>query len=238
MFDAGLQFRPRRKSDISERYWKAVFDEVKTGCTCITLEYHTSKPLKTVCMCARCPEPPPTPLAYLITSSAYTIRMPSRVRVLLNEFLEVMLFVIQPLSNTAVYSNPNDVREQAKEHSQHAAYLKQIFDPAFIYQELRHQLFDPAGVFVHIGEMLKNHCAPMRDKAVDDLVRLARLPGVDGLKAFRACLELLEQMKLVRYMRIYPSPKMLNYYGFHFTGHCQPSTNSITSLASAKHRLV
>ncbi|KAF9533259.1 T-complex protein 11-domain-containing protein [Crepidotus variabilis] len=196
LFDAGLQFRPRRKSDLSERYWKAVFEEVKTGCTCITLEYRTSKPLKTVCMCARCPEPPPTPLAYLITSTAYTIRMPSRVRTLLNEFLEVMLFVIQPLSNTAVYSNPNDVREQAREHSQHAAYLKQIFDPAFIYQELKHNVFDPSGVFVHIGEMLKNHCAPMRDRTVDELVRLAQQPGVEGLKAFRASLELLEQMKL------------------------------------------
>lgn len=197
MFDSGLQFRPRRKRDLSEKYWNAVWEEVKTGCTCITLEYRSGKPLKTVCMCSRCPEPPPAPLAYLLSSTAYTIRMPSRVHMLLTEFLEVMLFVIQPLSNTAVYSNPNDVREQAKEHSQHAAYIKEIFDPALIYQELTHKVFDPAGLFVHIGEMLKNHCAPMRDRSVDDLVRLAQQPGLESLKAFRACLELLEQMKLV-----------------------------------------
>jgi hypothetical protein len=116
------------------------------------------------------------------------------------EFLEVMLFVIQPLSNTAVYSNPNDVREQAKEHSQHAAYIKEIFDPALIYQELIHNVFNPSGLFLHIGELLKNHCAPMRDRSVDELMDLAQQPGVEGLKAFQSCLELLEQMKLVCYL--------------------------------------
>jgi hypothetical protein len=200
LFDSGLQFRPRRKLDLSEKYWNAVWEEVQTGCTCITLEYTSGKPLKTVCMCSRLPEPPSTPIAYLLSSVAYTIRMPSRVRVLLMEFLEVMLFVIQPLSNTAVYSNPNDVREQAKEHSQHAAYIKEIFDPALIYQELIHNVFNPSGLFLHIGELLKNHCAPMRDRSVDELMDLAQQPGVEGLKAFRSCLELLEQMKLVCYL--------------------------------------
>ncbi len=149
-------------------------------------------------MCSRSPQAPTTPLAYLLSSTAYTIRMPSRARTLLSEFLEVLLFVIQPLSNTAVYSNPNDIREQAKEHSQHAAYMREIFDPTLIYQELRHKVFDPSGLFLHIGELLKNHCAPMRDRSVDELMRLAQQPGVEGLRAFRACLELLEQMKLVR----------------------------------------
>ena len=148
-------------------------------------------------MCSRLPEPPSAPIAYLLSSVAYTIRMPSRVRVLLTEFLEVMLFVIQPLSNTAVYSNPNDVREQAKEHSQHAAYIREIFDPSLIYQELNHKVFNPSGLFLHIGDLLKNHCAPMRDRSVDDLMELAQQPGLEGLKAFRSCLELLEQMKLV-----------------------------------------
>lgn len=197
MFDSGLQFRPRRKLDLSEQYWNAVWEEVQTGCTCITLEYTSGKPLKTVCMCSRLPEPPSTPMAYLLSSVAYTIRMPSRVRILLAEFLEVMLFVIQPLSNTAVYSNPNDVKEQAKEHSQHAAYIKEIFDPSFIYQELIHKVFNPSGLFLHIGDLLKNHCAPMRDRSVDELMDIAQQPGVGGLKAFRSCLELLEQMKLV-----------------------------------------
>ena len=198
LFDSGLQFRPRRKCDASEKYWNAVWEEVKTGCTCITIEYRSGKPIQTVCMCSRSPQPPTTPLAYLLSSTAYTIRMPSRVRTLLSEFLEVMLFVIQPLSNTAVYSNPNDIREQAKEHSQHAAYMREIFDPTLIYQELKHKVFDPSGLFLHIGELLKNHCAPMRDRGVDELMRLAQQPGVDGLRAFRACLDLLEQMKLVR----------------------------------------
>jgi hypothetical protein len=109
-----------------------------------------------------------------------------------------MLFVIQPLSNTNIYSNPNAIKEQAQEHSAHAAYLRSIFDPQLIEQELKHKVFDPSGLFAQIGETLKHHCAPMRDRAVEDMVQIAQQPGPEAFQAFRTCLELLELMKLVR----------------------------------------
>jgi len=109
-----------------------------------------------------------------------------------------MLFVIQPLSNTNIYSNPNAIKEQAQEHSKHAALLREIFDPQLIEQELKHKAFDPSGVFAHIGDTLKHHCAPMRDRAVEEMVQIAQQPGPEAFQAFRTCLELLELMKLVR----------------------------------------
>jgi len=165
-------------------------------------------------------------------TGVYTVRMPSRIPALLAEFLEVMLFVIQPLTNTNVYSNPNDVKDQAREHLAHAAHLREIFDPVLIYQELRHGVFDPSGLFQHIGETLKHHCAPMRDRAVEDLVRFAQQPGVEAVKAFRTCLELLELMKLVcdclGYSSLYPLTIVR-------TGYRQPPTYPAPSLAPAQY---
>lgn len=180
-----------------EKYWAAVWEEVQTGCTCVTLDAY-GKSYPTNCVCSRHPTLPTVPIVSLVSREVYTLRMPSRIPALLTEFLEVMLFVIQPLSNTAVYTNPNAVKEQAQEHSAHAAYLRSIFDPAFIEQELRHNVFDPAGLFSRIGETLKHHCAPMRDRAVEEMVRVAQQPGPEAFKAVRMCLELLELMKLVR----------------------------------------
>lgn len=55
-----------------------------------------------------------------------------------------------------------------------------------------------------IGEVLKAHCAPMRDQAVDAMVALAEKCGpggggsnADAVAAMRKCFEILELMKLV-----------------------------------------
>ncbi|KAF8583347.1 hypothetical protein K439DRAFT_1247188, partial [Ramaria rubella] len=53
-------------------------------------------------------------------------------------------------------------------HDAHA--LLAHFDPALIEQELRRGIFDPAGLFSVLGETLKRHCAPMRDRLVDRMV--------------------------------------------------------------------
>ncbi|KAF8964294.1 T-complex protein 11-domain-containing protein [Flammula alnicola] len=198
LFDPGLQFRPRRKREMFEKYWNAVWEEVQTGCTCVTLDTQGNCHPK-ACICARHPTTPPIPIVSQISKedpTIYTIRMPSRIPALLSEFLQVMLLVIQPLSNTAVYTNPTAVREQAQEHSAHAAYLESIFDPALIEQELKHKVFDPSGLFSQIGETLKHHCAPMRDRAVEEMVQVAQRPGPEAFTAVRMCLELLELMKL------------------------------------------
>ncbi|KDR82779.1 hypothetical protein GALMADRAFT_151826 [Galerina marginata CBS 339.88] len=197
LFDPGLQFRPRRKREQFEKYWNAVWEEIQTGCTCVTLN-GDGELRPTVCICSRWPMSMVSRPVVQTTagSGLYTVRLPSRIPALLTEFLEVMVWVIQPLSNTAVYTDPNAIKEQAQEHSAHAAHLRSIFDPALIEQELRHKVFDPSGLFFQIGETLKHHCAPMRDRTVEEMVQIAQQPGPEAFKAVRTCLELLELMKL------------------------------------------
>jgi len=208
LFDPGLQFRPtcsRRKRDMSEKYWNAITQEIETGCTCVSFDLH-GKPHPVVCACAQVPHPPCGPVvAYSSCMNGYTLRMPSRIHRLLVEFLEVLLLVIQPLSSiSGMYVNPDTFQAQMQEHSSQAAYIRSIFDPALIEQELKHQVFDPSGLFRAIGSTLKGHCAPMRDRAVEMMVQAGQTcaPGgtgtkQDAVKAVRMCMEILELMKLV-----------------------------------------
>jgi hypothetical protein len=121
------------------------------------------------------------------------------------EFLEVLLFVIQPLSSISdTYANPSTFQVQIERHAAQAAHLRSVFDPELIQQELKHNLFDPSGLFIVIGQTLKSHCAPMRDRDVDAMVEIAKTcaPGgggckADAVRAVRKCLDILELMKLV-----------------------------------------
>ncbi|KAF9568781.1 Tcp11-domain-containing protein [Agrocybe pediades] len=200
LFDPGLQFRPRRKAEAFERYWNAVWEEVQTGCTCVTLDSTGRLFSSKICVCDLDYDGR-LPIVVLVYDpgdgrpALYTHRAASRILPLLTEFLEVLLVVIQPLSNTAIYTDPVSIHDQALEHSAHAAHLRAIFDPEFIAQEVRHGVWDPEGVFKEIGETLKFHCAPMRDEDVDALVNSSAVKG-EGMKAIKTCLELLELMKL------------------------------------------
>ena len=209
MFDAGLQFRPtsgRRKRELSDRYWRAVAQELETGCTCVSFDMQW-RPCECLCACRGVPIiPAQNPiLTYSASRRVLTLRMPSRLRPLLTEFLEVLLFVIQPLTSISdAYANPSTFQAQIDRHAAQAAHLRSVFDPDLIQQELQHDLFDPSGLFIVIGQTLKSHCAPMRDRAVDAMVDVAKTcaPGgggskADAVKAVRSCLEILELMKLV-----------------------------------------
>lgn len=132
--------------------------------------------------------------------------MPSRVRPLLNEFLDLLLCVIQPLSGISGYVSPATLQLQMQQHASQASQLRSIFDPELIEQEIKHDVFDPSGLFQAIGQVLKSHCAPMRDRAVEAMVDVAQTcaPGgsgtkVDAVRAVRMCLEILELMKLVSF---------------------------------------
>jgi hypothetical protein len=207
LFDAGLQFRPtssRRKRDMAENYWLAVIRELETGCTCVSFDLQ-GKPHSLVCACGQLSLPSLSPiLAFSSSLRVLTLRMPSRIRPLLAEFLEVLLSVIQPLSSiSGMYVNPNTFQTQMQEHSAQAAHMRSVFDPELIEQELRHELFDPSGLFRSIGNTLKSHCAPMRDRAVEAMVDVALscAPGgkgtkADAVKAVRMCMDILELMKL------------------------------------------
>jgi hypothetical protein len=212
LFDAGLQFRPtsgRRKRELSDKYWRAVAQELETGCTCVSLDFQW-KPHELLCVCHRIPIPQTPTHIYCPSRRVVTLRMPSRIRPLLTEFLEVLLFVIQPLTSiSGTYANPSTLQTQIEQHAAQAAHLRSLFDPELIQQELRHELFDPSGLFTVIGQTLKSHCAPMRDRAVDAMVEAAKAcaPGcggskADAVKAVRMCLDILELMKLVSWFQL------------------------------------
>ncbi|KAG7088455.1 hypothetical protein E1B28_012446 [Marasmius oreades] len=210
LFDYGLQFRPtssRRKRQVADAYWTAVIREVETGCTCFLVDKrgHPVMMQDPTCVCSKVTTPPATPIvAGYLQPQLTIIRTPSRIRPLLLEFLEVVLLVIQPLQSiSTTYVNSDSFQTQTEDHIVQANYIRSIFDPALIEQELRHNVFDLASLMRVIGATLKGHCAPMRDQAVETMVQAAEAckPGgrgtkADAVNAVRACMDILELMKL------------------------------------------
>ncbi|KAJ3550869.1 hypothetical protein NMY22_g178 [Coprinellus aureogranulatus] len=208
LFDPGLQFRPtssRRKRDLAEKYWAAVVQEIENGCTCVSFDPRGRLHQPVLCICSQCSTASSTHTVLPVHSNIYTSRMASRIGPLLSEFLEVLLLVIQPLCTiSGVYVSAGTCRTQMQEHSEQAAYIRSLFDPVLIEQELRHGVFNPSGLFRTIGATLKGHCAPMRDRSVEAMVHAAEScgsdpassPSKDAIKAIRMCMEILELMKL------------------------------------------
>ncbi|KAI0061713.1 Tcp11-domain-containing protein [Artomyces pyxidatus] len=208
LFDSGLQFRAaasRRKRDQAETYWRAVLLELETGCTCVTFDIH-GRPHSLVCVCKRLPTPPADPvIACLPLRRRLTLRMPSRIRPLLKELLVVLLSIIKPQASavSSVQGGNVPYQQRVKQHAEQAQKLRSVLDAELIDQEMKHGLYDPSGTFRVIGEVLKSHCAPMRDQAVDSMVQMADrcAPGgggskADAIAAMRECFEILELMKL------------------------------------------
>ncbi|KAF8318964.1 hypothetical protein DL93DRAFT_2040635, partial [Clavulina sp. PMI_390] len=52
--------------------------------------------------------------------------------------------------------------------------VRDILDVPLILQQLAHNVFDPATLFTSLGRIIKSHCAPMRDAAVEDIMATAR----------------------------------------------------------------
>ncbi|KAH9922792.1 Tcp11-domain-containing protein [Epithele typhae] len=217
LFDSGLQFRPtssRRKRDLADNYWLAIVRELECGCTCTTLDAH-GRPAEHRCACAIFPRPPPLPCLAFSTGNLMTVRAPSRILPLLHELVEVLVSIIQP--PPAPRNRPAEVwypqaapatattaaHPQLTQSLAHVALLRSLLDPALIQQEIDHGLFDPSGVFRAIGDVIRCHCAPMRDAMVDSMVAWAAgcAPGgsgtkLDAVRAIRLCFEIMELMKL------------------------------------------
>ncbi len=143
------------------------------------------------------------------SGNTMTVRTPSRIRPLLLELLEVLVSIIQPPQPPStrppeLLFPPPPQHPQFQQNVAHVALLRQLLDPDLIQQEIGHGLFDPSGVFQAIGDIIRCHCAPMRDAAVDQMVSLAQscAPGgsgtkLDAVRAIRMCFEIMELMKLV-----------------------------------------
>ncbi|KAJ7644106.1 T-complex protein 11-domain-containing protein [Roridomyces roridus] len=157
LFDPGLQFRPTttdRKTGRAERYWAAITCELDSGCTCVSFDVR-GKPHATICACAH-------------------VSIPSA-----NPVVACFFLVIQPLSNIAgAQLSPS--KSQQAEHSAQAAYIRSVFDPALIQQELKHKLFDPSGLFRAIGPVelmvqVAQTCAPGGQGSKADAVKAPML---------------------------------------------------------------
>ncbi|KAI0754963.1 T-complex protein 11-domain-containing protein [Daedaleopsis nitida] len=209
LFDSGLQFRPtssRRKRDLADNYWLAIVRELECGCTCTTLD-NNGRLAERRCRCSSWPLPRDGP-KFSVSSGNMTVRMPSRMKPLLHELLEVLVSIIQPAQSPTtrppeLLFPPPPQHPQFQQNLVHVALLRQLLDPDLIQQEIDHGLFDPSGVFQAIGDIIRCHCAPMRDAAVDQMVALARscAPGgtgtkLDAVRAIRMCFEIMELMKL------------------------------------------
>ncbi|KAI8978674.1 T-complex protein 11-domain-containing protein [Trametes punicea] len=221
LFDSGLQFRPtssRRKRDLADQYWLSIVRELETGCTCTTIDAH-GKLAELCCACETFPAVPEKPLIKYSSANLATIRTHSRLRPLLHELLEVLVSIIQPPQPPAIRPSaitastaatapdllfpPPPQHPQFQQNVAHVALLRAHLDPDLILQEISHGLFDPSGLFQVIGDIIRCHCAPMRDAAVDQMVALARscAPGgsgtkLDAVRAIRMCFEIMELMKL------------------------------------------
>ncbi|PWN45448.1 hypothetical protein IE81DRAFT_344752 [Ceraceosorus guamensis] len=78
--------------------------------------------------------------------------------------------------------------------SQHTLIL-QMLDPQLITQELAHGVLDVSALITMLGSVLKLHCAPMRDEAIERMVATV-VHRSDVGKGLRSCFEILELMKL------------------------------------------
>ena len=207
LFDAGLQFRAsssRRKREQAESYWRAVDLELNTGCTCVSFDVD-GKPQPVCCVCKRIPAPLSEPvIACLPQKRCLTLRMPGRLRPLLQELLAVLLSIIKPPPQQYASATPPPATrtpQSPRQNEAHVRTLHEILDADLILQEVAHHAFDPAPTVAALAQILKAHCAPMRDAAIDEMV--ARVSGPDrtpsdACRALRASFEILELMKLVR----------------------------------------
>jgi hypothetical protein len=73
--------------------------------------------------------------------------------------------------------------------------LYAALDPDFILSQVRHGQFN-TDLFKKLGAAMKVHCAPIRDRMVDEMVKLATEDGMitEGLQR---CFDCVEVMKLV-----------------------------------------
>jgi len=207
LFDSGLQFRPtssRRKRDQAELYWTAVTRELKCRCTCIIWDELGRILPEPVCVCRDFRSPPTYNTAVILLNfRGKTLRTASRIRHLFSELLEVLLSAIQPLPYSILNSTvrPASFQPALDKLTSQASHIRSILDPDLIQQEIYHGVWDALGLFQVLGETLKCHCAPMRDRNIEAMIQTAQ-SCVDGRNAvsltgaIRMCFDVLEFMKL------------------------------------------
>ncbi|KAI3640638.1 hypothetical protein MIR68_001516 [Amoeboaphelidium protococcarum] len=93
--------------------------------------------------------------------------------------------------------------------------LEQNIDVSLIDQQLQRGVFDAAKFIAYIADLLKSHCAPIRDILVENMVQTFECGDLIG--ALRQAFEILEKMKIdlandqLRRLRPYVVQEAVNY---------------------------
>lgn len=93
------------------------------------------------------------------------------------------------LVNSSLFSSP------ITHASDEQAIIIQCLDPGLIMQQLHYGALDITGLITTVGGILKQHCAPMRDSLIDNMIETVTSQG-DVTRSLRQCFEILELMKL------------------------------------------
>ncbi|GAC94676.1 hypothetical protein PHSY_002249 [Pseudozyma hubeiensis SY62] len=214
--------RGRRKREAGERYWTAVVREIETGCTCTAFSH--GQLLSCTCKAKKSLRQMNGAGTQEAAKPLQQSRIPSRIPLLVQELRTICLSILpsnypvdaaaadtedaaaeQP--KTAEGSASDGVAPSLPQKSTvsigsstpwtttHHQLIAQTLDPHLISQELQHCVLDVPSLVTFMGSILKLHCAPMRDEAIEKMVEVVCVDRNIG-KGLRLCFEILELMKL------------------------------------------
>lgn len=100
-----------------------------------------------------------------------------------------------PSTPSSAFVNSSLFASPITNASDEQAIIVQCLDPGLIMQQLYYGGLDITGLISTVGSILKQHCAPMRDSLIDNMIETVTNQG-DVTRSLRQCFEILELMKL------------------------------------------
>lgn len=139
--------------------------------------------------------------------NSLSARLPSRVSALITELRDILLALL-PLASGGDLQRQNGSGKSAKAFAANPTttlaavqMINETLDSELIAQEVAHGVLDVISLANFFGQILKSHCAPMRDELVETMVESIRKGGEKNDMSLvsyglRLCFEVLELMKL------------------------------------------
>uniref|UniRef100_V5GQF4 SOK1 protein n=2 Tax=Kalmanozyma brasiliensis (strain GHG001) TaxID=1365824 RepID=V5GQF4_KALBG len=216
--------RGRRKREAGERYWTAVVREIETGCTCTAFSHGQLLPCTCKAKDRLRKIEAKGSRVSSLQQSHIPSRIPLLVQELRTICLSILpsnypadtaiAEVDEAASASSTEEQKTDQPVASDEASSsmkkkvavstasgsswattHHQLIAQTLDPHLISQELQHGVLDVPALITFMGSILKLHCAPMRDEAIERMVEVVCVDRNIG-KGLRLCFEILELMKL------------------------------------------
>ena len=186
--------RGLRRREASSRYWTACQRELESGCRCMAW---AAAPSATAILAGKQLEPLPCSCSSQLSDQGVTQNdtrihvsdeTPSRLHGMVGELRDIILMIV-----------PADDRDESIAESPSpritASIVRDAFDQDLLLQQARHGMLDGTAISRFLSDVMKAHCAPLRDAKVDEMVRLFEGPGstalVGGLKMAFEILEIM-----------------------------------------------